>query len=90
MPKNKGKRQGLVAARRRSYVENEEGLQEYPQVIGDDFEKKVLVPQSTPIHSPASCITPRSSHVSPVNNIRLPSYDFKEEEVIEKMLEITR
>ena len=80
MPKNKGK-----GGKNRRSGNNENDVSENfcscVELIGE---------KSTPIDSLSSCITPRSSHVSPVNNIRLPSYDFKEEEMIKKMLEKTR
>jgi hypothetical protein len=88
MPKNKGK-----GGKNRHRGNNENDVSENfcscIELIGDEFDEKVLVPQSTPIDSLSSCITPRSSHVSRVNNVMLPSYDFKEEEVIKKILEIT-
>lgn len=72
MPKNKGKG---GKNRHRSNSDVSESFATIER-IGDDFVHKVQVPQTTPIHSQSCCITQRSSHVSPVNNISLPSYDF--------------
>ena len=51
--------------------------------------RMVLRPNS-PLDSPPDSTTPKSSHVSPLSNIKLPSYDFKEEEAIQALLKLSR
>ena len=67
MPKNKGK--GGFHPRRWNRSNSD---------VSETFAtiERIGVDAATPIHSQSGCITQRSSHISPVNNISLPSYDF--------------
>mgnify|MGYP001181790443 CR=1 FL=1 len=49
--------------------------------------KRVLRPNS-PLESPPEATTPKSCHSSPLNCMKLPSYDFKEEQLIEALLSL--
>ena len=85
-------RSGLVRQGADSYNVDEFPPSMYANPHFNRENNRILRPPS-PLDSPPSCKTPKSSHVSPINNNNnntLPSYDFKEEQAIQALLSLKR